>query len=578
MIVDLARNDLGRVARLRHGRGRAALRARVASRRAPPRLERRGARCGPDVSVAGHRARHVPARIGHRRAQDPRARDHRGARAGPARALLRRDRLLRARGRHRPVGRDPHLRGGAAGACTSMSAAPSWPTRTRRSSGARRCTRRRACWRRPGRLGAAEREQRRARLLKVWLDGALVDEEAACVSAFDHGFLLGDGVFETLRVYARRAVRARRAPGAAARERRGRCESRCRRSTSKRPCTRCCEANELERGAHADHAHERRRTGRPRTRRPARRPSLVVALPLTPWPPTSTAIVSRLRRDEHSPLAGVKTTSLADERGRARGGARRGRGRGAAAEHRTATSARPRPRTCSWCATASRRRRRSTSGCLAGITRAHVLELGRGRANAVPRATCVQADEAFLPRRRARSSRWSRSTAARSEPGAAARSPCGWRTPIREMVAARLGRRQRSRLRPSSSSSRSRLASAPRCSTAVMPTASAPSQFSRRSSTNTHSAGCEPDPLGAEPEDLRLRLVEPDLAGDHDAVEQLGEAVAVVAPAAPRVGDQPGLQAGGARAAQRLDHAPPRAASPRTAGRPDPRSGPPARR
>ena len=40
--------------------------------------------------------------------------------------------------------------------------------------------------------------------------------------------------------------------------------------------------------------------------------ALVVALPLTPWPPTSTAIVSRFRRDEHSPLAGVKTTSLAE--------------------------------------------------------------------------------------------------------------------------------------------------------------------------------------------------------------------------------------------------------------------------
>jgi branched-chain amino acid aminotransferase len=35
----------------------------------------------------------------------------------------------------------------------------------------------------------------------VWVDGALVAVDAARVSPFDHGFLVGDGVFETLRVY-----------------------------------------------------------------------------------------------------------------------------------------------------------------------------------------------------------------------------------------------------------------------------------------------------------------------------------------------------------------------------------------
>ena len=45
---------------------------------------------------------------------------------------------------------------------------------------------------------------------------------------------------------------------------------------------------------------------------------------------------------------------------------------------------------------------------------------------------------------------------------------------------------------PNSSWSRSRVPSGPRCRTAVMPTASAPSQFSTRSSTKTHSPGCRP--------------------------------------------------------------------------------------
>jgi branched-chain amino acid aminotransferase len=35
----------------------------------------------------------------------------------------------------------------------------------------------------------------------VWLDGALVDVDRARVSPFDHGILVGDGVFETLAVY-----------------------------------------------------------------------------------------------------------------------------------------------------------------------------------------------------------------------------------------------------------------------------------------------------------------------------------------------------------------------------------------
>ena len=35
----------------------------------------------------------------------------------------------------------------------------------------------------------------------LWLDGQLVPGDEAGVSPFDHGLLVGDGVFETLRVY-----------------------------------------------------------------------------------------------------------------------------------------------------------------------------------------------------------------------------------------------------------------------------------------------------------------------------------------------------------------------------------------
>jgi branched-chain amino acid aminotransferase len=37
--------------------------------------------------------------------------------------------------------------------------------------------------------------------MKLWLDGDLVDAARARISPFDHGLLVGDGVFETIRVY-----------------------------------------------------------------------------------------------------------------------------------------------------------------------------------------------------------------------------------------------------------------------------------------------------------------------------------------------------------------------------------------
>lgn len=43
--------------------------------------------------------------------------------------------------------------------------------------------------------------------MKVWLDGALVEEGEAKVSVFDHGLLYGDGVFEGIRFYNGRVFR-----------------------------------------------------------------------------------------------------------------------------------------------------------------------------------------------------------------------------------------------------------------------------------------------------------------------------------------------------------------------------------
>ncbi len=46
-------------------------------------------------------------------------------------------------------------------------------------------------------------------MLKIWLDGRLVDKDEAKVSVFDHGLLYGDGCFEGIRVYSGRIFKFR---------------------------------------------------------------------------------------------------------------------------------------------------------------------------------------------------------------------------------------------------------------------------------------------------------------------------------------------------------------------------------
>lgn len=43
--------------------------------------------------------------------------------------------------------------------------------------------------------------------MRIWIDGRLVPRDEAKVSVFDHGLLYGDGVFEGIRIYARRVFR-----------------------------------------------------------------------------------------------------------------------------------------------------------------------------------------------------------------------------------------------------------------------------------------------------------------------------------------------------------------------------------
>ena len=229
--------------------------------------------------------------------------------------------------------------------------------------------------------------------MKVWLDGALVDEEVARVPVSDHGFLVGDGVFETLRVYGgepfaigehlerlQAGTEAMRlaAPASADLERAAR---------------EVLSANDLGEArmritvtSGSGPAGLARGPGPPTV--------LVVAVPLTPWPPASTAIVSSLRHDEHSPLAGVKTTSLAQSviaSAEAReAGADEALFLNIAGDLCEATTANVFLVLDGVAVTPP-----LESGCLAGITRGHVLELGAAE-RPLSRNDLAHADEAFL--------------------------------------------------------------------------------------------------------------------------------------------------------------------------------------
>jgi branched-chain amino acid aminotransferase len=235
--------------------------------------------------------------------------------------------------------------------------------------------------------------------VKVWLNGALADEEKACVSPADHGLLVGDGVFETLRCYGGAPFAlddhlGRLQAGASALGLEPPARELLREATSA-----VIEANGL--------ADARMRitltsgAGPPGLLRASRQPTLLVsAQPLVPWPPTATAIVSRWRRDQDSPLTGVKTISLVDSvmaltEARASGAAEAIllNGRGEVCEATTAN------------VFAVRGGRVETpalmSGCLAGITRDRVLglcakfALGGGEAE-IPAAALRDSDELFL--------------------------------------------------------------------------------------------------------------------------------------------------------------------------------------
>jgi branched-chain amino acid aminotransferase len=233
----------------------------------------------------------------------------------------------------------------------------------------------------------------------IWINGRIVSTAEARISPFDHGFLVGDGVFETL-------VARHGKPFTPTRHWR-RLVASCQAMNIVPP--------EYEVYLHAilatmqanDLANARVRVtltsgdgplGSDRGESPATMTVAVTAL--KPWPPTETAMVVPWTRNERSALAGIKSTSYADNV------------RALALAHASgageAILANTRDELCEGTGTnifivsaGVVQTPPLSSGCLAGVTRALVLEACAAAGIAVeeialPIAVLHTCDEAFL--------------------------------------------------------------------------------------------------------------------------------------------------------------------------------------
>lgn len=228
----------------------------------------------------------------------------------------------------------------------------------------------------------------------IWLDGSLVDPADARISPFDHGVTVGDGVFETLRVYGGTPFALRRHLDRLERSAAGLGLELPPRDLLQEATAAVVDANgmpdcRLRLTVTAGEAPLGSGRG-------AGRPTVLAAVtPLDEIPPSCDVVVVPWTRNERSALAGLKTTSYGENVVALAHAKRAGAGE--------AIFANTRGELCEGTGTnvfVGIGGRLVTpplsSGCLAGVTRELVLEVCDVDEEPLPLWALGGADEAFL--------------------------------------------------------------------------------------------------------------------------------------------------------------------------------------
>jgi branched-chain amino acid aminotransferase len=230
--------------------------------------------------------------------------------------------------------------------------------------------------------------------VKVWVDGNLVDGDQPAISVFDHALLTGDGVFETLKTYGGKVFAVRRHLERLAHSAAGM-------GLAVPPGRELREAMEAVVAANdIDEGRVRVTvTGGPAplgSERGSAAPTVIVAAaPQAPWPDSTAVHVAPWPRSERSALAGLKTVSYGENVVALAWAKDRG-----SSEALFANLA---GNLCEGTATnvfvavdGQLVTPPLTSGCLAGVTRALVIELTGAEERDVAIADLASVDEAFL--------------------------------------------------------------------------------------------------------------------------------------------------------------------------------------
>ncbi|HET7735069.1 MAG TPA: aminodeoxychorismate lyase [Nocardioidaceae bacterium] len=231
--------------------------------------------------------------------------------------------------------------------------------------------------------------------MRVWVNGTVLDEpDAPAVSVLDHGFTVGDGVFEAVKVVDGQPFALTRHLERLARSAAGLGLPALDLAEVRRAVAEVLASQELPLGRiRVTYTGGVAPMGSGRGDAP---PTLVVAAgPMDPWPAVATVATVPWPRNERGPLAGLKTTSYAENVVALAHAKEKGAGEavfGNLAGHLCEGTG----SNVFYVVGGELRTPTLASGCLAGITRALLVEWLEVREIDEPLSVLQEADEIFL--------------------------------------------------------------------------------------------------------------------------------------------------------------------------------------